>query len=156
MIRERANINDFKKIAKENEYFLWHFLMEDQHDTIHGIWSYFDEKIEPNSKEPEIHQVRTLLSMTDVPYYESYVKDSIDFLINLGLEGNELYKLRNPFKGFGISAERRWYYVPLVVGFKRTGMVYSTHQVCYCIEGITEIILRLNPKLLSNAVQTTF
>ena len=45
MIREKVVVEDFKKIAKENEYFLWHFLMEDQYDTINSIWSIFDEKI---------------------------------------------------------------------------------------------------------------
>ena len=79
MIREKVVVEDFKKIAKENEYFLWHFLMEDQYDTINSIWSIFDEKINPNTKESEVHQLKTLLSMTDVPYYESYVKDSVDF-----------------------------------------------------------------------------
>jgi hypothetical protein len=148
MIRERVSVNDFKKIAKENEYFLWHFLMEEQHQTISGLWSFFEDKINPYSKEPEIHQVRTLLSMTDVPYYESYVKDSMDFLINLGLNGKDLYILRNPWPH--LPPDRRFHYVPLVVGFKRTGMVYNTHRVCYCIEGITEIIMRLNPELLSN------
>jgi hypothetical protein len=148
MIRERATINDFKKIAKENEYFLWHFLMEDQNDTIHGMWSIFDEKIHSVTKEPITNPLDILLPMTEIPYYESYVKDSMDFLINLGFDATELYKLRNPWPGW--PPERKWYYVPLVVGFKRTGVVYSTHRVCYCVEGVTEIIMRLNPELFSN------
>jgi hypothetical protein len=148
MIRERVTVNDFKKIAKENEYFLWHFLMEEQHQTISGLWSFFEDKINPYSKEPEIHQVRTLLSMTDVPYYESYVKDSMDFLINLGLNAKDLYVLRNPWPQK--PPDKRYYYVPAVVGFKRTNMVHNTQRVCYCIEGITEIIMRLNPELISN------
>ena len=148
MIRERVTINDFKKIAKENEYFLWHFLMEDQHDTISGLWSFFDERINPYTKETEIHELKTLLSMTDVPYYESYVKDSMDFLINLGLNAKNLYILRNPWPH--LPPKKNFHYVPIVIGFKKTRMVYNTHQVCYCIEGITEIIMNLNPELISN------
>ncbi len=148
MIRERAKVEDFKKIAKENEYFLWHFLMENQNNTIQGIWSFFDERINPYTNEPDHHILMTLLSMTDIPYYESYVKDSIDFLINLGLNGKDLYILRNPWPNR--PPDRRFHYVPIVVGFKRTGMVHSTHRVCYCVEGITEIILKLNPELISN------
>jgi len=148
MIRERITVNDFKKIAKENEYFLWHFLMENQTDTHIGLWSFFDEKINSHTKEPEIHQLKTLLSMTDVPYYESYVKDSMDFLINLGLNGKDLYILRNAWHG--LPPKKNFHYVPLVIGFKKTRMVYNTHQVCYCVEGITEIIMKLNPELLSN------
>lgn len=148
MIRERVKCEDFKRIAKENEYFLWHFLMEDQYDTSHALWSIFDEKLNPGTQLPEVNQLDVLLSMTDVPYFESYVKDSVDFLINLGFNATNLYKLRNPWPGQ--PPERRWYYVPLVVGFKRTGVVWSTHRVCYCIDGVTEIILKLNPNLLNN------
>ena len=148
MIRERASVDDFKKIAKENEYFLWHFVGENQHNTNHGLWSFFEEKINDYSKQPELHQLKTLLSVTDVPYYESYTKDSMDFLINLGLDAGLLYILRNPWPHK--APDRRFYYVPTVVGFKRTRMVSSTQRVCYCVEGITEIIMDLNPKLLSN------
>jgi len=150
MIREKVVVEDFKKIAKENEYFLWHFLMEDQYDTINSIWSIFDEKINPYTKEPEVHQLKTLLSMTDVPYYESYVKDSVDFLINLGLRASDVYMIRNPWPN--LPPHRRWYYVPVIVGFKRNRMVYNTNEVgvCYCVEGAVETILKLNPELLSN------
>jgi hypothetical protein len=148
MIRERVSVDDFKKIAKENEYFLWHFLIEDQHDTISGLWSFFDEKINEDTKQPELHQLKTLLSMTDVPYYESYTKDSMDFLINLGLDAGLLYILRNPWPHK--APDKKFYYVPTVVGFKRTRMVHNTQRVCYCVEGITEIIMNLNPELFFN------
>jgi hypothetical protein len=150
MIRERVTVDDFEKIAKENEYFLWHFLMEDQHNTIMGLWSYFEDKIEPSNGEPVIHMVKTLLSMTDVPYYESYVKDSMDFLINLGLNGKNLHILRNPWPH--LPPNKNFHYVPVVIGFKRKRMVRNTLQTCYCAEGITEIILELNPNLLNNIV----
>ena len=148
MIREKVTVDDFKKIAKENEYFLWHFTIEKQHETIYGLWSYFEEKINPYTNEPDTHMLKTLLSVTDVPYYESDCKDSIDFLINLGISAKDLYMLRNPWPH--LAPDRRFYYCPVVVGFKRTRMVHNTRQVCYCIEGITEIILKLNPDLISN------
>jgi hypothetical protein len=122
--------------------------MEDQHDTIHGLWSIFDKKINPHTEVAEPNPLDILLSMTDIPYYESYVKDSVDFLMNIGLNSHDIYMLRNPNPNQ--PPERKWYYVPLVVGFKRTRMVYSTHRVCYCIQGVTKIILELNPELLSN------
>jgi hypothetical protein len=148
MVREKNSVENFKKIAKENEYFLWHFLMEDQHESHHALWSLFDEKVNPYTKTPELHSLKILLSMTEIPYYESYVKDSMDFLMNLGLNGKDLYKLRN--LNPELAPDRKWYYVPLVVGFKRTRMVHSTHRVCYCVEGITDIILELNPELILN------
>lgn len=148
MIRERVTVDDFKKIAKENEYFLWHFLMKEQTETINALWSFFDERINPHTKKTEIHMVKTLLSVTDVPYYESYVEDSMDFLINLGLNAKNLYMLRNPWPG--LPPNKNFHYVPVVIGFNRRRMVYNTHKVCYCVDGITEIILKLNPKLLNN------
>jgi hypothetical protein len=30
MIRQEVSVKDFYKIAKENEYFLWHFLQKEQ------------------------------------------------------------------------------------------------------------------------------
>ena len=88
--------------------------------------------------------------MTDVPYYESYVKDSVDFLINLGLRATDVYMIRNPWPN--LPPQRRWYYVPVIIGFKRTRMVYNTNEpgVCYCVEGAAETILKLNPEFLSN------
>jgi hypothetical protein len=150
MIREKASVEDFKKIAKDNEYFLWNFLMEDQYNTINSIWSIFDKKINPYTEEIERNPLDVLLSMTDIPYYESYVKDSVDFLINLGLNAKNIYMLRNPWPNR--APERRWYYVPVLIGFKRTRMVYNTHkyETCYCVEGAAEIIMNLNPELLSN------
>jgi hypothetical protein len=139
MIRERASVDDFKKIAKENEYFLWHFLMEDQNETKLGLWSVFEKKINPYTNTTQFNGLEILLSMTKIPYYESYTKDSMDFLINLGLD----------VKYLSTSGKTRSY-SPLIIGFKRNRMVYNTHRLCYCVDGVVEIIMNLNPELLSN------
>jgi hypothetical protein len=153
MIRERVTVNDFKRIAIENEYFLWHFLAKDQHKTNLTMWSIFESRCDSDSdsgcnSDDEFNSMDILLSMTNVPYFESYVEDSVDFLINLGLTGKEVYRLRNFH--VGPTPQRKWNYVPVVIGFKRTRMVHNTHRTCYCADGVTEVLLKLNPELFSN------
>jgi hypothetical protein len=148
MIIEKVTFKDFEKIAKENEYFLWHFLMENQNETKLGLWSVFDKKTNSNTNTIELNSLEILLSMTKIPYFESYTKDSMDFLINLGLNAQDLYGLSNVKNRSTFG--KTLHYSPIVIGFKRNRMVYNTHRVCYCVEGVVEIIMNLNPKLLSN------
>jgi hypothetical protein len=145
MIREKVKFEDFNRIAKEHEYFLWHFLMEEQYDSQLGLWSIFDTKKDFDGSQI-INPIDVLLSEINVPYFESYTKDSIDFLINLGLDGKYLYRhIENYF-----ISPRRMSYHPVIIGFKKKSHVWDTHKTCYCIEGITEIILRMNPDLFPN------
>ena len=48
MIRQEVLIKDFYRIAKENEYFLWHFLQKEQEKTRLSIWSIFKENTTVN------------------------------------------------------------------------------------------------------------
>jgi len=151
MIREKVTVNDFQKITRENEYFLWHFLMEEQQDSLLDLWSIFETKDKHHiGYHPLNHfnKLDILLSEVNVPYFESYVKDSMDFLINLGFSSKVLYQPPND----GRPIPKRWFYQPVVIAFKRTRMITSTHKTCYCVEGITELILKLNPNLLNNFV----
>ena len=151
MIREKVTVNDFQRITKENEYFLWHFLMEDQHDSALALWSIFETKDKHHfgyDPSKQLNQLDVLLSEVNIPYFESHVKDSIDFLANLGLSVKSLYRPTND----GRPIPKRWFYQPIVIAFKRTRMITNTHRTCYCIDGITEIILKLDPNLLNNLV----
>ena len=136
MIREKVTVDDFQKIAKENEYFLWHFLMEDQHDSLLKIWSIFETKDKHNLGYQPVNQFNeldVLLSEVNVPYFESYVKDSMDFLIDLGLSAKLLYQ--PPTDGRPIP--KRFSYQPLVIAFKKTRMITNTQNTCDCVDGIT-------------------
>jgi hypothetical protein len=119
--------------------------MEEQHDSSLGLWSIFDKKNDFDGSQM-INPIDVLLSEINVPYFESYTKDSIDFLINLGLDAKLLYR---HVENFFISP-RRMSYHPVVIGFKKTSPIWHTHKTCYCVEGITEVILRMNPHLLSS------
>ena len=76
MIREKVTVQDFEKISQENEFFIWHFLMSYDYSqpTLRSI---FDE-YEGNNYAP--NRMVQFLEIFDVPYFESYVNESIDFL----------------------------------------------------------------------------
>jgi len=48
MIREKVTYKDYFKIARENEYFLWHFLQKDQNEGSLVLSTIIDEKTEHN------------------------------------------------------------------------------------------------------------
>jgi hypothetical protein len=156
MKREKVvvKVEDFKRIAQENEYFLWHFLMEDQNESPYAMWSIFDNKYINLFDKKYINSIddiipnplNMLLSEINVPYFESYTKDSMDFLINLGIDSKILFQHPKNL----VYHPRKMSYHPIIIGFKRTSEIWNTHKSCYCVEGITETLLRMNPELLSN------
>jgi hypothetical protein len=147
MIRQEVSINDFRRIAKENEYFLWHFLQKEQESTSLGIWSIFKENTSTNKNVDNalIH----ILDKIDIPYFESYTQDSIDFLMDMGLDGKLLWTSNN-FKNWYVDKKQN--FRPIIIGFKRTKIITSTFEEgnCYCYEGIIELIGKLNPEFLLN------
>ena len=135
--------NDFYEIAQKNDYFLWHFLQKNQEENHLLLWSIFKEK---EDKKIE-HAMRTILESFDVPYYESYVEDSIDFLNGLGIPYEKLWK---PSNNRNINVSKDFFYGPVVIGFKKFEKVHSTLDVCYCIGGVVEVINKINPELILN------
>lgn len=127
-----AKIEEFLEISRQNKTFIWHFLKENQCKTCLGLFSYFDTH---ENKEPKMKQI---VDLTGVPYFESYTKDSIDFLISNGIPGNIIWKERN--------------YSPLVISVKNGVIINHTGRRCYCPEYIVEMIGELNPDYLLNAV----
>jgi hypothetical protein len=130
MIREKITVQDYERISGENEYYIWHFVRKTNMGP-RAIYSVFDE---PNHNRP--NKLKIFLEMCEVPYFESYVEDSADFidnLIPLSWIWNENDKNFNTF----------------VIGFNKRRMVTSTlHGHCLCIEGISEIIYKLNPDFI--------
>jgi len=143
MERKIITIDDFHDVARNNEYFLWHFLQKEQSSTILGLFSYFD------TRENYNNPINTLLSTYNIPYYESYTEDSIDFLNNLGYPYNKLWN-KHQSDGFG-HIKRNELFSPVIIGFKRFKNVKSTLDTCYCLEGAVEVIGELNPEFLINA-----
>jgi hypothetical protein len=137
----KVSHKDFIKIAKENDYFLWHFLQKNQNDgnlTIRSIE-------EGDNKDSTLH-LNILLKEIDIPYFESYTEDSIDFLHELGIPYDNLW---NPNFNFIIKNNDTNFH-PLVIGFRKHQKVISTLETCYCLDGVVKIIGKLNPELILN------
>ena len=121
-------ISEFYEIAKRDEYFFWHFIPEEIH--------YSPTRIQPmfGAKDPDTNILIQYRDLFDIKIYESYTKDSYDFLVNLGYTSKFLFSTKNTW-------------LPEFVGFKKGLMIDSTHlkRKCYCPEGILEVIRNTDP-----------
>jgi hypothetical protein len=138
MDRKIITVKDFKNVARNNEYFLWHFLQKEQHKSTSAMFSYFDER------EGHINYIKTVIDQLDIPYYESYVEDSIDFIHELGYSYSRLWKA--PLSQEIVTPSSL--FNPSIFGFKKFNKVHSTLDLCYCFEGVLEVVASLNPELL--------
>jgi hypothetical protein len=142
MERKIITTNDFYDVARNNEYFLWHFLQKNQNNTGLGLFSYFDTR--ENYENP----IKTLLDDIDISYYESYTEDSIDFLNDLGYPYTKLWRSAKHIPDY---IPKNQLFSPLIIGFKRHKNIISTLDICYCVEGTIDVIGKLNPEFLLNA-----
>jgi hypothetical protein len=134
MIREKITSKDYERISKENEYYIWHFTPSDI--GIGVIYSIFKERMNSNGG----HMMRSILEIYDVPYYESEIKDNLDFLDMLGV----------PLQSLWVKQAKE--FNPFILAFNRKRLVAATFQgYCMCPEGITELLLKLNPEIVLNA-----
>ena len=132
MIRKTITTKDYKEISKSHDYFMWHFMMENQGSkTPLELYSYFDEF------ENKPHALKQFLDMVpSVPYYESLVKDSYDFLLEWGIQQRNWWK---PIVGFQ----------PIILGFKKgTKFIGSSDLGCYCLNTLTEMVYILDSDLM--------
>ena len=130
MIREKVTIQDYERISRENEYYIWHFVRKTNMGP-RTIYSIFDEQPIPRQ-----NHLKTFLEMCEIPYFESYIEDSVDFIENI-IPLSWIWNVND--KQFNTC----------VLGFNKRRMITSTmHGHCLCIEGISEIIYELNPKFI--------
>lgn len=138
VVREKFEIipiSEFNNIASEGGSFFWNFVIDNQHKTPVSLNPLsFDE---PNSSHG--HDLRNLVNSYGVRIYESYTKDSIDFLMNLG------------FKSEDIWFEKKKRFKPLFLGFRGIKYVAGIPKnpvTCYCLNGVVEIIFLTDPTIL--------
>lgn len=140
MIREKVTHKDYFRIARENEFFLWHFLQKEQNESSLVLSTIIDERTERNP-------LPTILDNLDIPYFESYTEDSIDFLVDLGFEMNKLYQNVK-----GLDHKRK--FASIIIGFKKFNKISSTFQHCYCPEGVVSVLNDLHPKFIEQLNET--
>lgn len=139
MERKIITVNDFYNVARNNDYFLWHFMKKNQENSIVGLFSFF------KTRENQDNKIKEILDLVDIPYFESYTEDSIDFLLDLGFSPNLLWD--NSYSELFISAQER--FNPILIGFKKFTKVRSTLDTCYCVDGVLDVITNLNPEFLT-------
>ena len=132
---------DFFKLAKEHDYFLWHFLQKNQNEGRTVLRSIYE-----GDDEDTINPLNILFKEINIPYFESYTEDSIDFLHELGIPYDKLW---NPNFNFILKTNDTKFH-PLVIGFKKFEKIKTTLEVCYCLDGVLKIIGELNPDLILN------
>lgn len=143
MIREKISYKDFHRIAKENECFLWHFLQKNQHKHEMELFSITEEK-------KVLNPLKVLLEYVDIPYFESYTEDSIDFLNDFGFEYKHLWTRKN--KGM-IHKFSEFQFRPIMIGFKGYTKVFSTFETCYCLDGVLNILDKLDSKYTEQVIK---
>jgi hypothetical protein len=120
-------ISQFWKIAKEKKIFFWHFCMDD------GLGATTLKTL--SSKHDLPNPLEVVLEQFGVDVYESYTKDSIDFLVELGAHTNQI-----------LNPNSRTFN-PFFIGFKNGKKVLGTNLdgICYCLDGVVEIIALTDP-----------
>ena len=129
---EIVTIQDYRRLCQENEYFFWHFVVKnpDAALAIKPVTNILNGRV----FESPLNEIQKALNIT---IYESFVEDSIDFLLNLGYKSEQIYQPKCSCFG------------PKFIGFKNGLKVAGTASEvkCYCTEGITEVIYLTNPLL---------
>lgn len=128
---EIVTVKDYQRICQENEYFFWHFVGKN-HDkslSIKPVTNILGEIF-----DSPLNEIQKALNIT---IYESFTDESVDFLLNLGYKSDSIYQ---PKCGC---------FAPKFIGFRHGLKVAGIHAevVCYCTEGITEVIYLTNPLL---------
>ncbi len=141
MIRERVKVSDFPKISGKYPVFIWHFLQKKQNLVPLTLQSYFHDNKEITTGHNNLIEI---LDIIDIPYFESYLDESMDFLMDLGFKSSLLY---NP-KPHVVGTDHYKHYTPLIAGFKNGSLISSTIDYCYCINGVIEVISNLDISLL--------
>ena len=120
-------ISEFWKIAKEKETFFWHFLCDDPTHL----------KIKPLSFKDEMEDtpLKIIKETFGIDIYESYTKDCVDFLVELGVHTTQILNPRN--RTFN----------PIFIGFRKGKKIAATNidGICYCVDGFVEIIALTDP-----------
>jgi hypothetical protein len=137
MEKKITTINDFYDVARNNEYFLWHFLQKNQEKGSLDIQSYYFETTKSND-----NKLKEIIDLVNIPYFESYTEDSIDFLHEVaGFDYNQIWNKKGLTRDVSFN--------PVLIGFNKFKNVSSTFKKCYCSEGILKVILELNPEFLT-------
>lgn len=131
---KKIKLEDFQEVSKNNEYWLWHLTLPKPNNFL---------EILPLDEEPDekigFHTFREIVGQTKIPVFQSKMIEVIDFVLYLDNKILEVFKYK-PQNELGA----------LILGFNHSRLVDHTINRCYCSEGVINVLLSLNPELLSN------
>ena len=132
-----TTISEFWNIARREETFFWHFIQKGQCDSLVNIKPLSD--LGGQKCYSPLDEIANEFGLT---IYESFVEDAIDFLVDLGYHTSTLYNPTCKCHG------------PKFIGFRKGKIIAGTAypKICYCTEGIVEIIYLTNPSLFENSL----
>lgn len=133
----KIRLEDFGEVSKNNKYWLWHLTDKVRNPIL---------EIQPLDEEPsqftQFHTFKEIVKKTKIPVYQTSVYDVVDFLFYLdNTILTALKKKNNNELG------------PHILAFEHSRLVDHTINRCYCSEGIINMLLNLNPDLLTNFVE---
>lgn len=132
-----TTISEFWNIARREETFFWHFIQKGQCDATVHIKPLSD--LDGRKCYSPLDEIANEFGLT---IYESYVEDAINFLVDLGYQTSVLYNPKCKCHG------------PKFVGFRKGKIIAGTAfpNICYCTEGIVEVIYLTNPSLFEKSL----
>lgn len=132
-----TTISEFWNITRREETFFWHFIQKGQCDATVHIKPLSD--LDGRKCYSPLDEIANEFGLT---IYESYVEDAIDFLVDLGYQTSVLYNTKCKCHG------------PKFVGFRKGKIIAGTAfpTICYCTEGIVEVIYLTNPSLFEKSL----
>lgn len=133
MIRQIVNVKDYYDLGQQYEHYIWHFVRKNQCESTLVIKPFLLEKCDIQESA-----IESILEFTTVPYFESYIDESFDFLYENGLPIDVLWD------------EKIKIFNPVLVAFNKYKIVNATYYNCYSIEGFIEVISSLDIKYFSD------
>lgn len=129
---KKISLTDIDQISKENKFWILHVTQVNPNLNL---------QIQPISGEPAIldpiHVFATLMDKIDIPVFEILETEVWDFIPYLDDRILQTTKIK---KSVG----------PLIIGFNYKRLVKSTAEVCYCIDGVLDIIAAMDFEFIAN------
>jgi hypothetical protein len=131
-------IEKFDSVANHYDTFFFHFISKNHnHETNLSLRSLY---LLDNEYAENNNPLKDLQEILNIDIFESYTKDSVDFLNNLGIPFDKIYNNRT--KQFS----------PFFLGFRNKKFLGGTNVTtsCHCINGVTDVVYQTNPKIFES------
>jgi hypothetical protein len=140
-VRKVISNKEFKKILRENETFLLHLTAHIENLPRQLIPINLIE----NRKELagiDVDPFEIWLTYVDLNYFEIEMKNAVDIMLDFGYDTN--YIIKTDY----VDEIPITHFHPAMLIVHQGKVFYNSQSDCYCIESITEGLLRLNPNLV--------